>query len=286
MTLVAGLLGALFAVGAVTFAVALRPVEPGEIPARKRAVPTSGSARDQLLIQFVAGAGAAILAGAITRWPMAALLLGIAGFLAPRMLGGGAVRQARLDRMEAIATWAEMLRDTMAGAGGLEQSMIATAAIAPLPIRSQVVRLAAMLERQQLATALQAFADDLDDPAGDLVVAALLLAADKSPKRLGELLGRLAQSARAEVNMRLRVEASRSRTRTAVRVIIMFTLGFAAFLLLFNREYLDPYDSLLGQIILGVIGLCFGAAFYWLSRASQFDEDERFLRTELFEGVG
>jgi tight adherence protein B len=221
-----------------------------------------------------------VITGAITRWPVAAALLGVGGFMAPSMLGGSAARKAQVARIEAIAAWAEMLRDTMAGAGGLEQSIIATAPISPPPIRTQVVRLAASLERQQLAPSLRAFADEIDDPAGDLVVAALLLAADKSPKKLGDLLGRLAHSARADVNMRLRVEASRARTRTAVRVIIIFTVLFSVFLLLFNRKYLDPYDTLVGQGVLSVVGMCFGGAFLWLSRSFRFNDDERFLRTD------
>jgi hypothetical protein len=174
-----------------------------------------------------------------------------------------------------------MLRDTMAGAGGLEQSIIATAGVSPPAIRPEVVRLAARLERERLAPALRVFADELDDPSGDLVVAALILAADKSPKRLGDLLGRLARSARDDVNMRLRVEAGRARTRTSVKVITIFTVVFAAFLIVFNREYLEPYDSILGQGVLGFIGLCFGGAFYWLSRSFRIEGEERFLRTEV-----
>ena len=128
--------------------------------------------------------------------------------------------------------------------------------------------------------ALRIFANELDDPSGDLVVAALILAADKSPKRLGDLLGRLAQSARDEVNMRLRVEAGRSRTRTSVKVITIFTTLFATFLIVFNRAYLEPYDSFEGQIVLGCIGLCFGGAFYWLAQSFKVDAEERFLRID------
>ena len=39
-----------------------------------------------------------------------------------------------------------MLRDTMAGAAGLEQAIAATAAVAPLPIRAEVATLAVRLE--------------------------------------------------------------------------------------------------------------------------------------------
>jgi tight adherence protein B len=281
MTLVAGVLGALFACGIVTFLVALRPVAPGELPTRRAERRESVSLRvENLTLRLALGLFAAVVVGAVTRWPMAALMFGVAGFMAPSMIGGGAARQHQLDRVEAMAAWAEMLRDTMAGSGGLEQSILATATVSPPAIRPEVVRLAARLERERLAPSLREFADEIDHPSGDLVVAALLLAADKSPRRLGDLLGRLATSARADVNMRLRVEAGRARTRTSVRIITGFTTGFAAFLLLFNRNYLEPYDSALGQAILALIGACFGAAYFWLSRAFAYDREERLLRAD------
>ena len=280
MAMIVGVLGALFALGIVTFAVAMRPVAPGDV--RRRAHPTADARTrfENLVLRIALGVGCAVVVGVVTRWPMAVLLLGIAGFLAPSLLGGEAVRKAKLDRIESVASWAEMLRDTMAGSGGLEQSIIATAGLAPQPIRPEVVRLAARLERERLAPSLRVFADDLDDPTADLVVAALILAADKSPKRLGDLLGRLARSARDDVNMRLRVEAGRSRTRTSVKVITVFTTLFALFLMVFNREYLSPYDTLEGQGVLGFIGLCFGGAFYWLASSFRIDTEERFLRTD------
>jgi tight adherence protein B len=276
------LLGAIFGLGVTLFIVAMRPVEPHEVVGKRR-LPTISDTRaqlSQLSMRLALGLATAVLIGAVTRWPMAALLLGIAAFMAPTLLGGGALRQARLRRIEAIAAWAEMLRDTMAGSGGLEQSIIATAGVAPQAIRPEVVRLAALLERERLAPSLRHFADELNDPAADLVVAALLLAADKSPRKLGDLLGRLAQSTRADVNMRLRVEASRSRTRTSVRVITIFTVAFATFLVVFNRDYLGVYDSALGQVVLGVVGACFAGSFYWLAQSFRIDTEDRFLRVE------
>lgn len=277
MAMVAGLLGALTAVGVVAFVVAMRPVAVDEIPARRSSGVDLSARFEHLLLRLALGVGAAVVVGAVTRWPVAALLLGVAGFLAPSLLGGEAQRKAQLERVEGIAAWAEMLRDTMAGSGGLEQSIIATAGVSPPSIRREVLRLAARLERERLAPSLREFAADLDDPSGDLVVAALVLAADKSPRRLGDLLGRLADSARDEVNMRLRVDAGRARTRTSVRVITIFTTLFAAFLVVFNKDYLDPYDSFLGQMVLVLVGLCFGGAFTWLARSLRIETEERFL---------
>jgi hypothetical protein len=223
----------------------------------------------------------AVLAAAVaavgTGWPVGALVAGVGGFLLPGGTGGKADRARELARMEAIAGWTEMLRDTLAGAGGLEQSIIACAAVAPSAIRAEVLRLAARLERERLVTALRAFARELDDPTGDLVVAALLFAAENSPKRLGVLLGTLAESARAEVEMRLRVDTGRARTRTAVRIVVIVTAVFVGGLVAFNRSYLKPYDSATGQLVLLLIGLCFGVSFWWLSRASRFHREERVL---------
>jgi|RhiMethySRZTD1v2_1073278.scaffolds.fasta_scaffold05147_17 tight adherence protein B len=280
MALVAGLLGVMFALGVVTLVVALRPVAVDEIPERRAEGPPLKDRFENLVLRLALGVSLAVVVGVVTRWPMAALIMGAAGFLAPSLLGGEAQRKAQLDRVEGVAAWAEMLRDTMAGSGGLEQSIIATAGVAPVTIRPEVIRLAARLERERLAPALRVFADELDDPSGDLVVAALLLAADKSPKRLGDLLGRLAHSAREEVNMRLRIDAGRARTRTSVKVITIATVVFAALLVVLGGDYLDAYDTFTGQLVIAVIGACFATSFSWLSRAFKIDTSTRFLRTD------
>jgi Flp pilus assembly protein TadB len=180
-------------------------------------------------------------------------------------------------RIEAVAGWAEMLRDTMAGAAGLEQAIVATATVAPLTIRADVATLAVRLQSERLAPALRAFADEVADPTCDLVVAALVLAAEHQAQRLGELLGSLAQAARDQATMRLRVEASRARTRTSVKVIVGATGGLALALAVLNRGYLSPYDSGLGQMMLLLVGGLFATSFIWLSKMTTPSKPERFL---------
>ncbi|HEX4126598.1 MAG TPA: hypothetical protein VHX67_03365 [Acidimicrobiales bacterium] len=224
--------------------------------------------------------GAAVVVGAATGWPVGALLAGLAGWGAPGLLGGAKGGSVAVARIEAIAGWAEMLRDTMAGAAGLEQAIVATATVAPLPIRAEVVTLSVRLEGERLAPALRAFADDVADPTCDLVVAALILAAEHQAQRLGELLGSLAQAARDQATMRLRVEAGRARTRTSVRVIVGATGGLALGLAILNRGYLAPYDSAVGQLVLLLVGGVFAAAFMWLAKMTRPATVERFLGNE------
>lgn len=271
--MVAVLLGALAGFGLVLVLAGVVG-QPLGLPRR----PRSPSRVDRLALRLaLAVAGGAVMAG-LTGWPVGALLVAVAGFLAPDLAGSSARRGAEIERLEAIAAWAEMLRDTMAAAGGLEQSIVASAVVAPPAIRTEVQVLAARLSRQRLAPSLREFADELADPTADLVVAALLLAADKSPKRLGALLGALAKSTRAEVTMRLRVEAGRARTRTSVRVVTVSTIAFAVGLLVFNRSYLRPYDTALGQAVLALVGGCFASAFWWLARSARIDTSDRFLQ--------
>ena len=221
--------------------------------------------------------GAAVVVGAATGWPVGAMLAGLAGWGAPGLLGGARRHTVAVARIEAIAGWAEMLRDTMAGAAGLEQAIVAIAPVAPLPIRAEVVTLAVRLEGERLAPALRAFADDVADPTCDLIVAALVLAAEHQAQRLGELLGSLAQAARDQATMRLRVEAGRARTRTSVKVIVGATGALVAGLALFNRGYLAPYDTATGQFVLILVGAVFATAFVWLSRMTRPVEVGRFL---------
>ena len=229
---------------------------------------------------WLAGAvGAAVLVGAATGWPVAALLAGAGVWAIPELFVDSKDQARLIAKVEAVAGWAEMLRDTMAGAAGLEQAIAASAPVAPLPIRAEVARLAARAERDRLGPALRAFADELADPTADLVVAALLLAGEHQAGRLGELLGSLAASARDQATMRLRVEAGRARTRTSVKVIVGVTSGLALFLAVINHGYLAPYSSPTGQLVLGVVGCLFAAGLAWLARMSRPTRPARLLRT-------
>jgi Flp pilus assembly protein TadB len=218
-----------------------------------------------------------VVVGAATGWPVGALWAGLAGWGAPGLLAGSKGRGESVGRIEAVAGWSEMLRDTMAGAAGLEQAIVATATVAPLPIRAEVATLAVRLGTERLAPALRAFADEVADPTCDLVVAALVLAAEHQAQRLGELLGSLAQAARDQATMRLRVEAGRARTRTSIKVIVGATGGLALGLAVLNRGYLAPYGSALGQFVLLLVGGLFAASFVWLSKMTRAAEPERFL---------
>ncbi|MFJ8965353.1 type II secretion system F family protein [Lentzea sp. NPDC102401] len=230
---------------------------------------------------LVIAALAGVAIGAITGWVVGAILTALAVVCLPRILGSNIDHKQHLERIEAIAAWTEMLRDTLVAAAGLEQAILASAPACPVAIRDEIVELAVRVERgERLAPSLRRLADQLHDPTADLVISALVLAAEHQARQLADLLGELASEAREQASMRMRVEAGRARTRTSVRVIVSTTLAFAMGLVLLNRGYLAPYDSVFGQVMLLAVGALFGSAFVWLARIARLREPERFL-TEL-----
>ncbi|WP_030669933.1 type II secretion system F family protein [Streptomyces sp. NRRL B-1347] len=228
---------------------------------------------------WLAGSLAAgLLTGAFTGWVAGGLLAAMATWSLPRMLAVGAVDKEELARIEGVAGWTEMVRDTLAAAAGLEQAITATADAAPKAVRPQILELSARLERgERLAPALSRLAGDLDDPTADLVLAALTLASQHQARQLASLLGELAATARAQVAMRQRIDAARARMRTTLRVVVTTTLSFAGGLVVFNPTFLTPYDAAAGQLVLLLIGALFTVAFSWLRRLARMDGPERFL---------
>jgi Flp pilus assembly protein TadB len=234
--------------------------------------PRPGLSQEQIL-RLAGCLGVAAVVGLLTRWPVGAALAAIAAWTLPRMLGTDRAAQKAQARTEAVAAWAEMLRDNLSAAAGLEQAIIASATVAPAAIRDEVTTLAASIRTgTRLPDALAAFREELNDPTGDLVVRALSQAAHRQASKLADLLAELADLARKRTAVRLRVAAGRARVRTSARVVTATTLVFAVGLIALNRGYLSAYDTAMGQLVLLLIGALFAAGFAGLARLGRIDD--------------
>lgn len=222
----------------------------------------------------IAALGSGLLAHALTGWPVLGLLTAVGTVALPRAMSG-ARRRAATERSEAVARWVEMLRDTMAGAAGLEEAVTVTAHHPPPPIRTAVAHLATRLQHQPLPVAMRRFAAEVDDPSADLLAAALITASTNETRDLGRLLGALADTTRAQVHMRRSIDAGRAHVRSATRLVLTVTLMFVVALFLFSRDYLAPYATIEGQLWLGVVGLAFFAALALLIRLDRIDLPEQ-----------
>jgi len=245
---------------------------------RLRVRKQSGLSAQARTVRLVGAVGAGLAVGVLTGWPVAAALDALAVLAAPSLLAESRAGTAETARVEALAGWADMLRDTLAAGAGLEQTIRATAPIAPDPIRAEVLALAAAVQDgARLVDALGAFADRVDDPAADLIVAALRFAAAGQGRHLADLLDRLATAARGQAALRLRAAATRARIRTSTRVIVVTTMAMALGLTLFSPAFVAPYSTLTGQLVLAAVGALWAAAFVWLSRMGRITRPTRIL---------
>jgi Flp pilus assembly protein TadB len=276
-TLLALICGAVVGGALLLLIVALRGTEPRE--ATPSLFKRSGSADSRkAIIQLGAGIGVGLVVMVVTRWLVLAVALGLLAGLADRFFGGTGEERRAIERLEALATWTEALRDTIAGAVGLEQAIPATAVNAAPAIKPGLNLLVDRLRiREPLPSALMRFADDLDDPSADLIVAALVLNARLRGPGLREVLSALADSAREELDVRRKVAAERRSTRRSVQVVVAITLLVAAALILFNPAYVSPYTSFIGQFVLFLVIALYAVGLVWLRRLAKIEVPERFL---------
>ncbi len=269
------LLGAAMGGGVALLVYSLREVEEGPEPVVASSL-LPAIKRLGTRLPLAIGAGLVILL--LTRWVVLGGATALLVFFAPALFGGARSERVAIARLEGLAAWTESLRDTIAGAVGLEQAIPATATAAAPSIREQLTNLSDRLRvRTSLPTALQQFADDLDDSSADLIVAALMLNSQLRGPGLRDVLTSLAGSARDELEMRRRVNAGRASTRRSVQIVMGITVAFVLGLALFNRNYVEPYSGTVGQTVLFLILSCFAAGFAWMRRLSAFEAPERFL---------
>lgn len=234
------------------------------------------SARVGRRVPISVGVGALVLV--ITMWPVMAIGCAVLVFFWESLFGGARSEKIGYARLEGLAAWTESLRDTIAGAVGLEQAIPATAeAAAPAIARPLLILSDRLRVRVPMPVALQRFADDLDDPAADLVVAALVLNSRLRGPGLRDVLTSLSRSVRNELEMRGRVMASRRSTRRSVQIVVFVSATFIIGLRVLNPEYVEPYGTVVGQMVLAVIIALFAAGFLWLRRLATFEMPSRFL---------
>lgn len=192
------------------------PVTGVRPPSRWRTVRAALVARRHLLLVAVLS-GVVILG--LTGWPVAGVASVGAVLAIPRVVSA----QASVDRirkLEALEQWTRRLADMLTAGRGLEQALEHSAARnVPVPIAAAVATLARRLSVSRMPTeqALRLFADELDDPVGDRIAAALILVARRRGRGASTVLGRLAELVAKDVTDRREVEAARAEHRTTVR---------------------------------------------------------------------
>lgn len=274
MILLAALAGAAVAGGLVLGFTALfgRAPAPGTPPSIGARATLSNATRRRVLLGILAG----LVLFVLTRWPVAAL----AGFAAvvflPKLGFGGAQRQ-RTAMLEGLEQWIRRLADMVTASRGLEDAIGASARTAPAAVAGPVGRLAARLAtRTGAEVALRAFAAEIDDPAGDRIAAALIIATGRRGGGARDVLIALAQLLARDVAARREIDAERSQHRTTVKWIGIFVAGFSVFAII-NHSYSAPFGTVAGQFVLAIVAALYAGGLFWLNRLGSLTAPGRFL---------
>jgi tight adherence protein B len=219
-----------------------------------------------------------ILVVVVTGWIFPALLVGAVGWWATGLvLERDRRRGADLERVEALATWTEQLRDVLLAGDQPIGAIQATVNTAPDAIRPQVRTLAARLGRQSEQIVLRQWADALDDPTADLVAAGLLVALGQGA-RAEAVLTSLAAQARQQAERRRLLEAERAPVKREVWTVTgLMSVQLVGGLLFARSSYLAPYRTVSGQFALCLFLAIFLGLVVRVQRLSRFPKPARFL---------
>lgn len=286
--LMGSLIGLLVTGGVLTFLAGLSPA-PARAAARPRVLtwrrnPAHGTwERWRWTVASTTG----LLVWVLTTGPIAGLIVGVTILGLPVLLSTSRVAARGISRIEAVEEWTRRLSDILVVGVGLEQAISTSLRSVPEAIRIEVTALAARLgARWPTENALRAFAEDLGDATGDLVVASLILGHRRRGPGLARALTAVADSVAEEVAMRRRVEAERAKPRTTARAVTLITLGVVALGAL-NRTYLAPYGTPLGQLVLlGVTGMFVGSLAWMRALTLSAPQPRLLARTSSAEGDG
>lgn len=274
--LVPALGGALIVAGLIGVVIGLLPQPVRTATPRRRHLPRRFVVSRRTGALLAAGLVVGLVTALLTGWLLAVLLVPVAAVGLPVLLSAGSA-QDQIGRLEALEEWVRSLSGVLTVGVGLEQALIATLRSVPDPIRPEVGRLAARLRaRWSTEAALRAFADDLDDATGDLIVANLILGARRRGSGLASVLESLAESVGADVRARRQIEADRAKPRTTARWVTIITVVVLVALGL-TGQYVAPYRTGLGQVVLAVLLAAYAGVLVWMRQMAAGRPLPRFL---------
>jgi Flp pilus assembly protein TadB len=274
MIALAALAGAAVATGLVLgwYGLFGRAPAPGTPPGKLASASLSAGTRRRILFAVLAG----LVVFVLTRWPVGALATAAAVIFLHR-LGMGSGHKQRTAMLEGLEQWIRRLSDMVTASRGLEDALGASARSAPAAVAGPVSALAARLAaRTGTEAALRAFAAEIDDPAGDRIAAALIIATGRRGGASKDVLVALASLLARDVAARREIEAERAQHRTTVRWIVIFVALFTVFSVL-NRSYSAPFGTVTGQVVLAIIAGLYALGLIWLNRLGSLPEPGRFL---------
>ena len=240
---------------------------------------TADRRRRPVPVAPLAGIIGGTLVVAVSGWIVPSLVVGgLVWYLTVQIRGAGTTDTSSTERVDALASWVENVRDVLQAGNQPVGAIGATTETCPTIIRAQVRSLHARLSAGQAPeVAFRRFADEMDDPLADLVAVGLLIAVSRGSET-EDVLSALAAQSRHQADRRRVVEAERAPMQREVLVVSLVMCALLGGVFAFARsDYLGAYDTAEGQLFLGVVLVGYAGMLVWVARLARFPRPSRFL---------
>ncbi len=239
----------------------------------RRPAGRAGTRRDVILVgSLVAG----LLGTVITGWAVLVVVAPLLALGLPYLLV--LPKQRDVELLEALDRWVRALAASMSTGRSVTDAIRVSRRTAPPVLVADVGRLVDRLNsRWDSADALRSFADALDSPDADGVVAALVLAARRGSDGASQTLAALADSIQDQLRGRRQIETERAKPYVVVRQVTVISLVTLTGMFVLSPGFFAGYATPLGQVILSVLAVCYLGSLLLLRRRAQQPPRERIL---------
>ncbi len=248
---------------------------PGQVWARlsRRPAGAAGRRRDLLLVGSVA---VGFLLAAVLHWVILVVLVPVFVLVLPAILATPKARDVQ--QLEALDRWVRTLSAALPTGKSIPDAIRLSRRTAPEELEAELSILVARLNnRWETRDALMRFADALDNPDADGVVAALILASNRGSNGAAITLTALADSLQAQLKGRREVETERAKPYTVVRQVTLVTGVTLAIALIFGGGFFAPYKSPVGQLLLAALLAAYLGSLLVMRRRARPRPRERIL---------
>ena len=219
-------------------------------------------------LRLLAGVGIGFMVAALSGWLIALVAIPVLVLAIPYLLTMPKPRDVGL--LEALDRWVRSLTATLSTGKSIPDAIRVSRRTAPTTIASQIGLLVARLNnRWDTREALLRFADDLDSPDADAVVAALILAANRGATGASTTLHALADSIQSQLKGRRAIETERSKPYVVVRQVTVISMLTLILVLALNPHFFDPYQTPIGQLILSMLVCLYLGSLILMRRRAQ-----------------
>ena len=225
-----------------------------------------------LLLSMIIGCLLAMLTG----WLILIAVLPLLALGLPYLLILPRPRDIQL--LEALDRWVRSLAVTLGTGKSITDAIRISRRTAPSLLADEINLLVTRLNnRWETRDALMRFADAIDSPEVDGVIAALILASSRGANGASVTLQALADSIQAQLKGRRVIEVERSKPYVVVRQVTVISLSTLVLVFLLSPNFFAPYRTPLGQTLLSALLIIYLASLLLMRRKAHQPDRPRIL---------